>query len=103
MSTWCGHQESSPRMMTRTHLERYPNPMKDDRIIYLVASGDLRLEANQICWPAQAAMEQALAQPIERLGGRVVRAHPYLPDMKHGFLDSQRYGMDVFKAIPEDA
>jgi len=77
--------------------------MKDDRIIYLVASGDLRLDANQICWPAQAAMEQALAQPIERLGGKIVRAHPYLPDKKHGFLDSQRYGMDVFKTIPEDA
>ena len=77
--------------------------MKDDRIIYLVASGDLRLDANQVCWPAQAAMEQALAQSVERLGGKVVRAHPYLPDKKHGFLDSQRYGMDVFKTIPEDA
>ena len=71
--------------------------------IYLVASGDLRLAANQLCWPAQAAMEAQLVQAIETLGGRVERAHPYSQQKQHGFIDSQRYGMDVFKAIPHDA
>src|SRR3954447_9427198 len=71
--------------------------------IYLVASGDLRLDANRVCWPAQETMEQTLTQSVERLGGRVLRAHPYVPTKKHGFIDSQRYGMDVFKTIPEDA
>ena len=77
--------------------------MKDNMIISLVASGDLRPDANQVCWPAQAAMEKALTQSVERLGGKIVRAHPYIPEKKHGFLDSQRYGMDVFQTIPEDA
>ena len=71
--------------------------------IYLVASGDLRLAANQLCWPAQAAMEAQLVQAIETLGGRVERAHPYSQQKQHGFIDSQRYGMDVFQAIPPDA
>ena len=28
---------------------------------YLVASGDLRLSANRVCWPEQKKMEAALA------------------------------------------
>jgi hypothetical protein len=71
--------------------------------IYLVASGDLRLSANQMCWPAQAALEQALTTAVERFGHKVQRAHPYDPEKRHGFIDSQRYGIDVFRQIPNDA
>ena len=73
------------------------------RSAYLVASGDLRLAANQLCWPAQVAMETQLIEAVERAGGKVQRAHPYSPEKKHGFLDSQRFGMDVFRSIPCDA
>jgi len=44
--------------------------------ILLVASGDLRSSANEVCWPAQAAMEKALTAAVEKLGRRVIRAHP---------------------------
>ena len=41
-------------------------PHKPQRLgkkeVYLVASGDLRLSANQKCWPAQKEMEDALTQ-----------------------------------------
>ncbi len=70
---------------------------------YLVASGDLRLSANQQCWPAQAAMEKQVVTAFEQLGISVVRAHPYNPLEKHGFISSQRMGMDVFCSIPADA
>ena len=30
------------------------------RTVYLVASGDLRPDANQLCWPAQELMEKGL-------------------------------------------
>ena len=33
----------------------------------------------------------------------MVRAHPYDPLQKHGFISSQRMGMDVFQSIPRDA
>ncbi|MFI5252727.1 MAG: fucose isomerase [Bacteroidota bacterium] len=68
--------------------------------IYLVASGDMRPAANQECEPAQAAMEKRIVFAIEGLGGTVKRAHPYDPVKKHGFIDSQHYGIDVFHSIP---
>lgn len=71
--------------------------------IYLVASGDLRLAANQTCWQAQNEMEHQVIAAVESLGGRVERAHPYDPDKQHGFIDSQKYGMQVFQDIPDDA
>jgi L-fucose isomerase-like protein len=73
------------------------------KTVYLVASGDLRLSANQNCEPAQAEMEQRITRAVESLGARVRRAHPFDPEKKHGFIDSQKYGMDVFRSIPPDA
>lgn len=73
------------------------------RTIYLVASGDLRLSANQVCWPAQEAMEKQIQDAFAREGLQVVRAHPYDPVQRHGFISSQRMGMDVFQSIPKDA
>ncbi|RZK65770.1 MAG: fucose isomerase [Pedobacter sp.] len=67
--------------------------------ILLVSSGDLRLSANQNCWPAQVAMENDLTVAIEKLGGKVKRAHQYNSEKKHGFIDSQRMGMDIFRNI----
>jgi L-fucose isomerase-like protein len=71
--------------------------------IFLVASGDLRLSANRVCWPAQQAAEAAVTAAIRRLGHEVQRAHPFEPSKSHGFIDSQRYGMKVFRDIPPGA
>jgi len=78
-------------------------PKLKPRHVQLIASGDLRLSANQVCWPAQEQMEQALKAAIEAEGWRVVRAHPYKPEQKHGFIASQREGLDVFKNVDPDA
>ena len=69
------------------------------RRVLLVASGDLRSAANQKCWPAQAAMERQLAGAVEAQGWRLIRAHPYKPKDKHGFIGSQKEGMEVFARI----
>ena len=45
------------------------------KTIYLIASGDLRLSANQKCQEAQAAMEAQLTAAVERAGAQVRRAH----------------------------
>lgn len=71
--------------------------------IQLVASGDLRLAANQTCWPAQKAMEEALGRAIKAAGFEVKRAHPYDAKKKHGFIASQREGIEVFRGIDPDA
>jgi len=69
----------------------------------LIASGDLRLSANQVCWPAQAAMEKALTAAIEAEGFTVERAHRYDAKRKHGFIASQREGIEVFRNIDPHA
>jgi hypothetical protein len=73
------------------------------KTIYLVASGDLRPAANQNCETAQAEMEKKIIAAVESLGGTVKRAHPYDPVKKHGFIDSQKYGIEVFRGIPKNA
>jgi L-fucose isomerase-like protein len=73
------------------------------KTVYLVASGDLRLSANQNCWPAQEAMEEKVIAAVKREGWRVIRGHEYDPVLKHGFLDSQARGIEVFRTIPPEA
>jgi L-fucose isomerase-like protein len=71
--------------------------------VFLVASGDLRLSANQVCWPAQKEMEDQLAVAVRACGYELVRAHPYKEDQKHGFIASQKEGMQVFATLDPDA
>ena len=71
--------------------------------VILVANGDLRLAANQKCWPAQARAEDAVMEAIRREGREVRRGHYYDPAKQHGFIDSQKRGMEVFREIPPDA
>jgi hypothetical protein len=73
--------------------------MAKSKTILLVASGDLRQSANEVCWPAQHAIEQALAAAVAKSGYKVARAHPYKPAVKHGFIGSQKEGMEVFSTI----
>jgi hypothetical protein len=71
--------------------------------VQLVASGDLRLSANQVCWPAQAAMEKALGDALRAEGFNVVRAHPFDAKARHGFIDSQKMGLEIFRNVDPDA
>ncbi|MFT3786133.1 MAG: hypothetical protein QM770_08205 [Tepidisphaeraceae bacterium] len=71
--------------------------MAKKKVIQLIASGDLRLSANQKCWAAQAAMEADLKKAVEAEGYELVRCHPYKADQKHGFIASQKEGMEVFR------
>ena len=45
-------------------------------VLYTVASGDLRHDANVICWPTQAKLEADFATAVEALGWSVRRGHP---------------------------
>ena len=71
--------------------------------MFLIASGDLRLSANQTCWPAQADRERPISVAFAAEGITVRRAHPYDETLKQGFIWNQRMGMDVFKFIPPEA
>jgi hypothetical protein len=71
--------------------------------VYLVSSGDLRLSANQQCWPEQAKMEATLGHALKAEGWTVVRAHPIDKQKQHGFIESQKMGMEVFRTLDPNA
>lgn len=72
-----------------------------EKNIAMFASGDLRESANQVCWPAQEAMEKQLTKVLVDMGWTVERAHAFNPERGHGFLQSQRAGMDAFAQIDD--
>lgn len=90
-------------MVTYKMPSRARIPKAKKKQVLLVASGDLRLSANQGTWAAQHEMEQELGRAISQQGYDLVRAHPYKPKEKHGFIGSQREGMDVFANIDPNA
>ncbi len=71
--------------------------------VVLIASGDLRLSANQKCWPAQKRAEEAVMAAVRGEGREIRRGHAEIPEKGHGFIDGQKYGMEVFRQIPPDA
>ena len=71
--------------------------------ILLVANGDLRLSANRMCWPAQRNMEAQLTAAVENAGGSVRRAHEFDAAKRHGFIDSQKRGLEVFRSVSSKA
>ena len=90
-------------------MSRYTLPERTEvlvapaRTAYLIASGDLRESANAAGWPTQVELEAGVSTAFEQLGWNVVRANPVDPATGHGFISSQRMGMEVFKTIPSDA
>ncbi|WP_432177766.1 fucose isomerase [Streptomyces sp. NBC_00063] len=71
--------------------------------VYTVASGDLRPAANVTGWPSQQKLEADLAAALTDLGWTVRRAHAVDETKGHGFIDSQRAGIEVFRQLPPDA
>jgi len=78
-------------------------PKTKKKQVLLVSSGDLRDTANEVCWDNQKKMEEELSRAIADAGYELVRAHPYKPDVKHGFISSQKEGMKVFANIDPTA
>jgi hypothetical protein len=69
----------------------------------LITSGDLRQAANQVCWPQQEELESNLARCFEQQGVSLNRAFPVDAAKGHGFISSQRMGMDIFSTIDPEA
>ena len=78
-------------------------PVAEPNTAYLIASGDLRASANLAGWPTQERMEADLKAALAELGWTVRRANPVDPATGHGFISSQRMGLEVFRTIPPDA
>lgn len=71
--------------------------------IHLVANGDLRDSANEICWEVQSQFEEKLSRVLEeKYSLKITRAHAYDKNKRHGFISSQRQGSDVFASLDEN-
>jgi hypothetical protein len=75
----------------------------EPRTAYLVTSGDLREPANVAAWPLQVELERLVGERLEAEGWSLVRAFEPDPETGHGFISSQRMGLEVFKNVPADA
>src|SRR5438093_10248600 len=71
--------------------------------VQFMANGDLRTAANQRCWPEQARVEALVKRALQSEGGVVARAHPYDKAKGHGFIDSQKMGLEVFRKLDPDS
>ena len=78
-------------------------PEAEPGVVITVASGDLRPSANATCWPTQRKLEDDFAAAVGALGWSVRRGHSVDEASGHGFIDSQRAGIEVFKRLPPDA
>ena len=78
-------------------------PAAEPNMAWLISSGDLRESPNRSGWATQAKMEAALASVLSTMGWSVTRANDVDPSTGHGFISSQRMGLEVFKSIPVDA
>ena len=90
-------------MSSYTLPELPKRPKAGKKEVFLIANGDLRLSANQKCWPAQSELEQSLTEAVAAAGFKLIRAHQYDDSTKHGFISSQKEGMEVFKRIDPKA
>jgi hypothetical protein len=73
------------------------------RTAFLVTSGDSREPANVNSWPTQVELERIIATELDRNGWQVRRAAEVPEGASHGFVSSQREGIELFKSIPPDA
>lgn len=89
--------------MTYTLPAPASRPASAAKTAYLIASGDLREAANTGGWPVQVELEAGVTGVFEELGWTVIRANGVDPETGHGFISSQRMGLEVFKNIPVDA
>jgi len=78
-------------------------PALAPKTAYLITSGDLRESANVAGWETQKTVEAGVTAAVEALGWNVVRGFDVDPQTGHGFISSQRMGLEVFKNIPDDA
>lgn len=89
--------------MTYTLPTPTERPALAPKTAYLIASGDLRESANAAGWPAQVELEAGVTGVLGEFGWQVIRANGVDPKTGHGFISSQRMGLEVFTTIPVDA
>ena len=83
--------------------------LRDKVIVIVGGTTGLGLSAARACIAEGARVivvgrsDESLHAAVAALGWSVRRAHPVDVESGHGFIDSQRAGIEVFKRLPPDA
>ncbi|HBT78215.1 MAG TPA: hypothetical protein DEB39_15120, partial [Planctomycetaceae bacterium] len=78
-------------------------PVDSRKTVYLLAGGEREPAVNQRYWASFVEMEGLLNKAFKSVGFSLVRAHPYKPSEKHGFVASQKEGLDLFSNLDPEA
>ena len=74
--------------------ETVARPELAPKTAYLITSGDLRESANTAGWETQKGVEKGVMAAVADLGWNVVRGFDVDPATGHGFISSQRMGLE---------
>lgn len=77
--------------------------MAKEKKVYLISNGDFRDSANVVCWPMQEATLKSVKAAFTKLGIKTEVLPKYDSKKKHGFLNRQCAGTEVFSKIEPDA
>lgn len=77
--------------------------MAKDKKVYLISNGDFRDAADVVCWPMQSQTLKAVAAAFSRLGVKTEVLPKYDAAKKHGFVNKQCVGTEIFSRIDPEA
>jgi hypothetical protein len=70
--------------------------------VALLSNGDFRDPVGVACWPKQEETLRQVEGAFEKLRVRSRRAHPFKPDKKHGFINTQAEACRICALLPRD-
>jgi L-fucose isomerase-like protein len=71
--------------------------------VYLISNGDNRDSANEVCWPMQAATLKQVEAALKKIGAKSEVLPKYDAKKKHGFINKQWIGTEIFSKIDPEA
>ncbi|MCC6699061.1 MAG: fucose isomerase [Candidatus Hydrogenedentes bacterium] len=77
--------------------------MAKEKKVYLISSGDFRDSANEVCWPKQEETLKAVKAAFTKLGVKTDVFPKYDAKKKHGFVNRQCVGTEIFSKIDPNA
>jgi len=76
---------------------------RSDKKVYLISNGDARDSAGVVCWPMQDDTLKAVSAAFGKLGVKTEILPKYDAKKKHGFINKQAMGTDIFSKIDPNA
>lgn len=71
--------------------------------VYLISNGDFRDAADVVCWPMQDKTLKEISAAFKKLGVKTEILPKYDAKKKHGFINKQCVGTEIFSKIDPEA